>query len=77
MDELQRDRDVMKKNFQGIDTTESARDQLPIQCTLDEEFKPPAERPSVNRMLELGRKRPRHTKQWNPKTGMDFYPFHR
>ena len=77
MDELQRDRDVMKKNFQGIDTTEGARDQLPIQCTLDEEYKAPAERPSFNRMLELGRKRPRHTKQWNPKTGMDFYPFHR
>jgi hypothetical protein len=28
-------------------------------------------------MIELGRTRPRYTKIWNPKSGLDFYPFHR
>ena len=76
-DELMRDKDVMRRNLFGIDTTSDIREKLPLQCTLHEEFKPPAERPSVQNMIALGRRRPRHTKPWNPKTGMNFYPFHR
>ena len=76
-DELQRDKDVMRKTFFGIDTTESIHEQPPLQCSLEDEYKPPAERPSIQNMIALGRRRPKHTKIWNPKTGMDFYPFHR
>ena len=76
-DELQRDKDVMRKTFFGIDTTEALREQKPLKCTLEDEYKPPAERPSIQNMLALGRQRPKHTKIWNPKTGMDYYPFHR
>ena len=76
-DEFQRDKDVMRKTFFGIDTTEAVREQKPLQCTLEDEFKPPSERPSIQRMIDIGRKKPKHTKIWNPKTGMDYYPFHR
>ena len=68
---------MIRKNFLGIDTTSFVREQVPIECTLEDEFKPPAERPSIKEMMELGRRRPLHKKIWNPKTGMDFYPFHR
>ena len=76
-DELQRDKNVIRKNFIGVDTTIAAREHLPVQCTLHDELKPPTERPSIKQMMELGRTRPRFKKIWNPKTGMDFYPFHR
>ena len=68
---------MIRKNFIGVDTTNAAREQLPIQCTLRDEFKPPSERPSITNMLDIGRSKPRFRKIWNPKTGMDFYPFHR
>lgn len=76
-DELQRDKNVIRKNFIGVDTTNAARDHLPVQCTLRDELKPPTERPSIKHMMDLGRTRPRFKKFWDPKTGMDFYPFHR
>ena len=76
-EEINRDNDVIRKTFIGLDTTASLREQPPLECSLHEEMKPPSERPSVQKMMALGRKAPRFTHVWNPKTGMDFYPFHR
>ena len=70
-DEFNRDEDIIKKDFVGL------QPKLEPVCTLDDEFKPPAERPSVKQMIEMGRSKPRYTKIWNPKSGLDFYPFHR
>ena len=76
-DELTRDKEVMRRSFFAIDTTTDAREKPPLQCTFDDEMKPPAERPSIQEMIKLGGDKPRYTKQWNPKTGLDYYPFHR
>ena len=76
-DELQRDKDVMRKTFFGIDTTEALREQKPLQCTLEDEYKPPAERPSIQRLIETGRRPPRFRKIFDPKTGLGYGPFHR
>ena len=71
-DEYNRDEDIIKRDFVTIE-----KSVAPNVCSLDDEFKPPSERPSVKLMIELGRAKPRFTKIWNPKTGLDFYPFHR
>jgi hypothetical protein len=70
-DEYNRDEDIIKKDFVGVETKAT-----PV-CTLDDEFKAPSERPSVKLMIDLGRAPPKYTRIWNPKTGLDFYPFHR
>ena len=70
-DEYNRDEDIIKKDFVGIEARPEPK------CTLDDEFKPPTERPSVQLMIDIGRAPPKYTKIWNPKTGLDLYPFHR
>jgi len=71
-DEFIRDRNIIQQNFL------SKKDEFFV-CpeTLDDEMKPPAERPSVQRLIEQGRRPPRFKKIFDSKTGLDYYPFHR
>jgi len=71
-DEYKRNRDIIQQ------TIISKTDEL-FQCaeTLDDELKPPAERPSVQTLIEQGRRPPRFKKIFDQKTGLDYYPFHR
>ena len=68
-DLAKRDTHVIRYDFVGLKTQED-----PVECTLDDEFKPPAERSSVQTMIELGRKKPRHKRIYKPMTGLGFNP---
>ena len=46
-------------------------------CTLDQELLPPSRRPSVQRMVDEGRRPHRYRREWVSKTGLDYYPFHK
>lgn len=74
LEEFRRDTDILRKTFVALDN-----DWPEPKCTLEEEMLPPAYRPSIQKMIEEGRKPHRfkdhHT--WKPKTGLDYYPFHR
>ena len=74
IDEYNRDKDIIQHTF--IDRSK-ASEKFECANTLDDERKPPAERPSIQRLVEEGRRPPRFKKLWNPKTGLDYYPFHR
>ena len=71
-DEYNRDKDIIQQFF-------LSRNDENFQCegTLDVERKPPSERPSIQRLIEQGRRPPRFSKLWDPKTGLDYNPFHR
>ena len=71
-DEYRRDKDIIQQ-FVLSKTDES------FKCaeTLDDELKPPAERPSIQTLIEHGRRPPRFKKIFDSKTGLDYYPFHR
>ena len=68
-DLAKRDTHVIRYNFIGLQPQED-----PVECTLDDEFKPPAERSSVQTMIELGRKKPIHKRIYKPMTGLGFNP---
>jgi hypothetical protein len=68
-DLAKRDTHVIRYDFVGLKPQED-----PEECTLDDEFKPPAERSSVQTMIELGRKKPRHKRIYKPMTGLGFNP---
>ena len=74
IDEYNRDKDIIQQFFIG--KSELATE---VECenTLDDERKPPAERPSIQRLIEEGRRPPRFRKIFNDKTGLDYPPFHR
>ena len=74
LDEYKRDTDLLRKSFVSVDTY---RDRKDPTCTLEEELLPPSTRPSVQRMIEQGRRPHRYKKFWEHKTGLDYYPFHR
>ena len=46
-------------------------------CTLAEEMLPPSQRPSIQEMIEMGHRPKKFVKQWEPRTGLDYYPFKR
>ena len=52
-------------------------DKVVCEETFDGEHLPPADRPSVQTMVEEGRRPPRFRKLFDPRTGLDYYPFHR
>ena len=68
-DLAKRDTHVIRYNFIGLQPQED-----PGECTLDDEFKPPAERSSVQTMIELGRKKPKFKRIYKPMTGLGFNP---
>ena len=72
IDEYNRDKDIIQQFFM-------ARTEETFECenTLDLERKKPSERPSIQQLVHEGRRPPRFSKIWNPKTGLDYYPFHR
>merc|ERR1712062_796398 len=72
-DEYLRDKDIIQQFF--LSKTDEATDFV-CDETLDDERKPPAERPSIQRLIEEGRRPPRFKKIWNSRTGLDYYPFH-
>merc|ERR1719322_419234 len=72
IDEYNRDKDIIQQFF-------LSRNEETFECenTLDLERKKPSERPSIQQLIQEGRRPPRFSKIWNPKTGLDYYPFHR
>ena len=52
-------------------------DKVVCEENFDAEHLPPADRPSVQTMVEEGRRPPRFRKLFDPRTGLDYYPFHR
>lgn len=72
-DEYRRDQDIIQHYYLSKDTGE------PVVCPemLEGERLPPSERPSVQRLIEQGRRKPRFAKIWDDNTGLDYYPFHR
>ena len=73
-DEYIRDKDIIQQFF--LSKTDQMEDFV-CEGTLDDERKPPAERPSIQRLIEEGRRPPRFKKIWDSRTGLDYYPFHR
>ena len=67
-DIAKRDQNVIRHNFVSVKPLEEP------ECTLEDEFKPPAERPSVQAMIELGRKKPTYRRIYKSNTGLDFNP---
>ena len=72
LDEYRRDKDIIQK-YIVADTEES------VSCpqSYDEELLPPAERPSVQELIKMGRRPPKFRKIFKDKTGLDYYPFKR
>jgi ribosomal protein S6 len=68
-DEAMRDSDVIRNDIVSITSP-----AVPV-CTLEDERKPPTERPSVQTMLDIGRQKPMYSKIYKPNTGLGFYPF--
>ena len=71
-DEYRRDSNIIQQYFLS-----KKDDKFTCAETLDDELKPPAERPSIQRLIEVGRRPPKFKKIFDPKTGLDYYPFHR
>ena len=46
-------------------------------CTLEAEMKPPSERPSVQAMIDIGRKKPKYRNIYKPNTGLGYDPLYR
>ena len=67
-DFCKRDASIIKNDFIGL-----APDREP-ECTLEEEFKNPSERPSVQAMIEVGRRRPKFKQIFDQNTGLGFSP---
>ena len=74
IDEYNRDKDIIQQFFLSKSNT---NDEFLCDNTLDDERKPPAERPSIQRLIEAGRRPPRFRKIFDPKTGLGYGPFHR
>ncbi|KAF4518354.1 hypothetical protein B566_EDAN007081 [Ephemera danica] len=68
-DVLCRDVDVLRSRIYKL--------RLPVQqeCTIFEETKPPAYRPEVQQMIEIGKRKVK--KRFNPNTGLPVTPFQR
>ena len=66
-----RNPDILKRGFLAM--------QPPTvpNCTLEDEMKTPAHRPSVQQMIKDGRKPNKFKKYWKSNTGLGYYPFNR
>ena len=71
-DEYRRDGDIIHQRFFS-----KVEEEFNCAGTLDDEQKSPAERPSVQKLIEQGRRPPKFKKIFDSKTGLDYYPFHR
>lgn len=64
-EEYGRDIDIVRANIYKVEPP------TPIDCTLDEELLPPAYRKDVIKMMAKNRDK----KKYDPKSGLDYYPF--
>ena len=67
-DLAKRDIHVVRYDVVGVKPIEEP------ECTLEDEFKPPAERSSVQAMVELGRKKPKFRRIFKMNTNLGFNP---
>jgi len=74
IDEYNRDKDIIQQFF--LSKTDP-NDEFLCENTLDDERKPPAERPSIQKLIKEGRRPPRFSKIFDSKTGLGYNPFHR
>ncbi len=74
LDEYRRDSDILRKAFVALDQYADRPDPV---CTMGEELRSPTTRPSVMKMMEEGRRPHRFKRYWTPRSGLDYYPFHR
>lgn len=68
VEEYSRDVDILKTLV-----TKKVEDQEHIQCTLEEETKPPAYRKEVIQMMEAAKRKQKEKYPQN--TGLSYYPF--
>lgn len=73
LDELNRDQDLLRRFLVRED--HEAEEETPPPCTLEDELKTPANRPSVNRLIDLGKAPPMYRHIWDPRTNLGYYPF--
>lgn len=66
-EEYGRDIDIVRATIYKVEPP------VPIACTLDEELLPAAYRKEVIKMLEVAKKRDKP--KYDPKSGLDYYPF--
>jgi len=71
-DEFLRDKDIVQQSILAV-----TDEQCTCPQTYNDELLPPAERPSVQELIRVGRRPPRFRKIFKDKTGLDYYPFHR
>ena len=71
-DNLSRDKDILQKVM-------FSKTDVKIECekNYDSELLPPADRPSIQALIDEGRRPPKFRKLFDAKTGLDYYPFHR
>jgi ribosomal protein S6 len=72
LDNLSRDKDIIQKAV-------FSKEEEQVVCpeTFNTELLSPADRPSIQALVEEGRRPPKFKKIFDPKTGLDYYPFHR
>ncbi len=71
LEEYGRDHDVLRRGFVAF------KERPDPACTLEDELKPPHERPSVQQMILDGRRPWKYAQPFEPNTGLDYDPFHR
>lgn len=68
-DESSRDVDIIRHRIFKIKEEET------VPCTLEDECKEPAYREDVQKLLEIQKKKTKV--HWEPRSGLDYYPFQR
>jgi len=73
LDELNRDQDLLRRFLVGSER--EAGEETPPPCTLEDELKTPANRPSIQRLVDMGKTAPKYTHVWDDRTSLGYYPF--
>lgn len=71
VDMAKRDNDIIRNDFVSV------KPQQEAVCTLDEEMRPPSERPSVQAMIDVGRSKPKYRRIFKSNTGLGYDPLYR
>ena len=71
-----RNPNILGRAFIGLNV-DGEMSAPPVTCTLKDELKTPAHRPSVQAMIKDGRQTNKFKKFWSSRTGLGYYPFHR
>ncbi|XP_011876746.1 PREDICTED: probable 28S ribosomal protein S6, mitochondrial [Vollenhovia emeryi] len=71
MDQCNRDIDIVRLKIY--------KQNSPVkkECTFHEEMLPPPYRPSVQKLMEVAKKRQHNRRAFKPNSGLDYYPFNR